>query len=112
MNRQRVYSFECVAFRIPHHAIPEILPAMSNDRLEEILRELHEELSRADELDEQQVEYLRAALADIRGKIDEETEAGGLVGRLRELEKQFEETHPTLTNTIGQLADMLAQMGI
>jgi hypothetical protein len=43
---------------------------------------------------------------------DDQTDSVGLGARLANAASQFEHSHPTITNTIGRIADMLAQMGI
>jgi hypothetical protein len=43
----------------------------------------------------------------------ETAEAGeSLIDRLRETTSHFEESHPTLTELVGRLADVLSHLGI
>ena len=59
------------------------------------------------------IDQLRAMVADIQASLDrEERTDTSFAARMREAARQFEDSHPTLTNTVGRVADMLAQMGI
>lgn len=85
---------------------------MNSNRLEAILNQLHEELQHADQLQPEQADHLRSMAAEIQQRLDRQDPQEGFIERLRDFEKQFEASHPRLTNTVGQLADILAQMGI
>ena len=81
--------------------------------LDEILVQLHEQLANVDDLDDEQVQQLRAAVAEIESTLDRtDVSSAGLAGRLEEATRQFSHSHPTLTTTVGRIADLLAQMGI
>ncbi|WP_162006567.1 DUF4404 family protein [Roseimaritima sediminicola] len=85
---------------------------MNNERLAGLLRELHRELEAAEPLDASQEAQLQQTLHEIQERLGSDAEESGLVRRLRESARHFEETHPRLTHTIGSLADALAQIGI
>ena len=80
------------------------------------LAELHAELERTDALDGES----RAALEEVLGEIQEllarsepaRSEPVSLADRLREAGRHFEESHPTLTATLGRVVDALAALGI
>jgi hypothetical protein len=81
------------------------------------LAELHAELERTEALDPE----ARAALEEVLGEIREllarsggkpRRGPGSLSGRLAEATRHFEESHPTLTATLGRVVDALAALGI
>ncbi|WP_145085771.1 DUF4404 family protein [Aureliella helgolandensis] len=81
--------------------------------LEPILEELHAELENAQDLDAEQLDMLRTAVAEIQSTLDQtDVSSATLAQRLQEATDQFSQSHPVLTNTIGRFADLLAQMGI
>ena len=89
---------------------------MGEQHLRQMLEQLHTELQRADTIDEQSRELLRSVVSDIEELIERKqargTQPESIVERLREAVSAFEETHPTLTEAIGAVADALAKMGI
>ena len=83
------------------------------ERLEDTLQELHEQLAGAQDLDTEQRELLRSALAEIQDTLDDSNVSSStLAQRLWEATQRFSETHPILTQTAGRIADLLSQMGI
>jgi predicted nucleic acid-binding Zn-ribbon protein len=83
--------------------------------LDETLQQLHDLLHNSHDLDQDQREKLRAMVDEIRQALNEnsgEAESTGLGTRLVNAASQIEHSHPTITNTIGRIADLLAQMGI
>jgi len=84
-------------------------------RLRQMLEQLHAELQRSHGLDDRSRERLDSALSDIEDLLSR-AEAGkppeSIMERLREAIGVFEQTHPTLTAAIGRLADTLANIGI
>lgn len=92
---------------------------MSKEKLADLLRQLHDELAKADDLDEQLNEQLRAATEEIDEVLERDELAEqpvekphGLIEQLRQAADRFEDSHPTLTNTVGRVADALSQLGI
>ncbi|MCY2976372.1 MAG: DUF4404 family protein [Planctomycetota bacterium] len=82
-------------------------------KLEETLKELHEQLANTEDLGLEQVAMLRVTLAEIQAKLDDEHSApSSLSAQLTESIEQIQGSHPVLTNTIARVADLLAQMGI
>jgi len=58
-------------------------------------------------------EELRAAMQEIRARIDAGEEADHpLVERLRELMLRFDAAHPSMAEAIGAVANALARIGI
>ena len=85
-------------------------------RLRQMLEQLHAELQRSHGLDDRSRERLDSALSDIEDLL-KRAEAPikspeSISERLREAIGVFEQTHPTLTAAIGRLADTLANIGI
>ena len=92
---------------------------MSKERLADLLHQLQVELSSTEDLDEELSEQLRATTAEIRQALDREAaeaasddSSQSLISQLRQAATRFEDSHPALTNTVGRIADALAQLGI
>lgn len=82
-------------------------------KLENTLQELHEQLTAAADLSDEQRELLRTTLAEIQAALEESPKStSGLGGRLQEAALELESTHPALTNAVGRVADLLSQIGI
>ena len=92
------------------------MAGMQEQHLRQMLEELHTELQRADTIDDRSRELLRSVLDDIEDLLEHkqkrDTQPDSIIERLREAIRAFENTHPTLTHSIGRLADALASMGI
>lgn len=91
---------------------------MKADELHLVLQQLHEELARSKRVDPQSERLLRELLDDI-SKLLGEGEAGtgsiessGIVDRLTDASKEFEDHHPGLVTAIGRLADALSRIGV
>ena len=66
-----------------------------------------------DELDAADRERLRKSVDEIQASLDRhDVSSKSLADRLNEATDRFSESHPVLTQTVGRVADMLAQMGI
>jgi hypothetical protein len=90
---------------------------MNKEQVHDKLHQLHEELHKVESLDDEDKTLLAEIQADIRKllepqKEDDNREYGRFSKKLRQGIERFEAQHPTLTSTMGQLADMLARMGI
>ena len=91
---------------------------MSADRQKLIatLNDLREQLSRVDELDADVRERLEETLHDVEDLLEKEPPrkvAHLSIGeRLSDAARHFEETHPTLSGTLGSVIDTLGRMGI
>ena len=90
---------------------------MEKDRLREDLERLHQELARSETVDAAARGLLTDVLHDIEAVLErsehETAEAGeSLIDRLRETTSHFEESHPTLTELVGRIADVLSRLGI
>jgi hypothetical protein len=90
---------------------------MERNELRETLGRLHEELARGRPIDPEVRHLLVDVVRDIEATLEpseEESEhtLDSLVARLREATQHFEESHPSLTSAVGQVADALSRMGI
>lgn len=86
---------------------------MEQKKLQQLLEELHRELSAAKSVDPDSRRLLEELLQDI-GKLtgSAAAEAGSPAGQLREAALRLEAEHPKLAATLGQLGDTLARLGI
>jgi hypothetical protein len=88
---------------------------MGQDELKDLLLQLHDELSKAESLDDDAKTLLGAVADDIdavAGPDESEHEPHGLIDRLKDATKDIEEDYPRLTEAIGRVADALARLGI
>jgi hypothetical protein len=89
---------------------------MEQQQLHERLKQLHSELQQIDSVDEDSRAMLQNIGDDIQALLDakenEPRQYKSFGERLREGIERLEASHPDLALTMGQLADMLAKMGI
>lgn len=87
---------------------------MPEKKLRDTLSKLHEDLAAEPPLDTETAALLRDLVADIEKLLAHRDEASRdtLVARLADATADFENSHPRLTATVGQLADALSGMGI
>lgn len=88
---------------------------MSNDSLQERVKQLHDAVATGNPLSPRQREALDGVLAEVETLLGEDADAPddeSLAERVREAGIQFEESHPTLTAAIGAVADALSRLGI
>ena len=89
------------------------MPADS-EQLKATLDELHHQLADIDELDPTLRGQLHSAMQEIQTALKNKTAPGGesVMRRLGEAARHFEESHPTISGTIGNLIDTLGRSGI
>ncbi len=87
---------------------------MSQERLRELLQQLHEELSDPDGLDEETLEMARQLDEDIHRALDPEQEdpENPLMDSAVSLEARFATEHPLAERVVRELIDALGRMGI
>lgn len=86
---------------------------MDQNKLQNLLAELHRELSSTTRVDPESRRMLEQVLEDIRQLTPEQDgSAGDLTAQLREAALRMEAEHPRLAGALGQLGDVLAKMGI
>ena len=86
-------------------------------QLREHLEELHSQLASTEAVDDRSRELLGEILGEIQTLLDRagegpNDEPEGLVDRLREATRNFEESHPTLAAAVGRVVDALSNLGI
>jgi CII-binding regulator of phage lambda lysogenization HflD len=86
-------------------------------RLRELLEELHNELEQDESVGREPRDLLRTVMGDIQERLDRDGEEApdwpaSLGDRLRESLEHFGESHPTVTSTVGRVIDALSSMGI
>jgi hypothetical protein len=87
------------------------------ENLRRRLAELHAELEGMDEVDAEAraaLEHVMRDIQEVLARTAEEPrhEPHSLAERLREAGRHFEESHPTLTATVGRVVDALSNLGI
>ncbi|MFG0334375.1 MAG: DUF4404 family protein [Maioricimonas sp. JB049] len=108
---------------------------MDKQQLKATLAQLHDELGRSGEVDEELRGLLRQLAGDIQATLEQRTleqgtaaaapaaatssesaereeEEGSLIDQLTDVASHFEETHPRLATAIGRVAEALSQLGI
>ncbi len=88
---------------------------MTDNKLTQLLEQLHTELNNAEALDDKGRELLRHLSADIETLLTR-TEGGkpdeSVLERLQDSVDHFEESHPTLTAALSSLLTALNNAGI
>ncbi|TWU11008.1 DUF4404 family protein [Allorhodopirellula heiligendammensis] len=82
-------------------------------QLEETLQQLRAQLAGLESLAPEQRRQLQTTVDEIEHSLDEQdVSSHSIATRLSDATAEFQESHPSLTNSVGRIADMLAQMGI
>jgi hypothetical protein len=85
---------------------------MPRTRLEELL---DQQIAGADSLDgdlKQRLEQLQTTIESRLGEAETQSGPGSLVEPVRQAIDEFEDSHPTLTLTLGRIMDVLNKLGI
>ena len=84
------------------------------EALRERLEQLHAELAKTESVDERSREALEHLVRDIQALLEESGERphASLSERLSQATRDFEKSHPTLSATLGRVADALSNLGI
>ena len=85
---------------------------MPRTRLEELLAELDQQIAGADSLDGDLKQRLEQLLLFRLGEAETQSGPGSLVEPVRQAIDEFEDSHPTLTLTLGRIMDVLNKLGI
>ena len=88
---------------------------MPGKKLEQLLIELEQQIGSTDDLDNDlkgRLEQLKSAIELRLGETDDAGGAKNLVEPLRQAIDEFEDSHPTLTMTLGRIMDVLNKIGI
>jgi len=86
---------------------------MTEQRLRELLQQLHDELERTETVDEKGRELLKHLSLDIQKFIDPKEESDFTIfGRLQDAIDHFEVDHPAITAALSQMLNALNNAGI
>ena len=88
-------------------------PNDMRQELESTIAELRSQIAESKEITPDEIAELKDRLEEISDSLDrDEIDSASLMNRLQEHVESFRDSHPTLTQTVGRLADALSQMGI
>lgn len=86
---------------------------MTDNKLRDLLQQLHDELERTTSVDEKGREMLKALNADIQQFLDPAQEnPTTLFGRLQDAIDHFSVDHPAVTTALSQMLNALSNAGI
>ena len=86
---------------------------MTDQKLRELLEQLHDELANTETVDDKGREMLSHLSADIQKFIDPaEEDDMSLFGRLQDAIDHFEVEHPAITAALSQILNTLSNAGI
>ena len=90
---------------------------MENNELRSLLAKLHEEIKNTKEVDEKGIDLLRDLEADIKTLLERsddnpEPTQPSIFKNLEEAVVHFEVTHPTLTEQVAKISEILSGAGI
>jgi hypothetical protein len=85
---------------------------MTGEKLQQLLKDLHQELGATTTLDPQSRRLVEQVLQDVDRIGHRSEHPASLEARLREVVLRFESEHPRLATTVGQVADALGKLGI
>jgi Mg2+ and Co2+ transporter CorA len=86
---------------------------MSDEKLHELLTQVHEHLQQQTSLDEQSQKLLQQVLSDVQNASAGEIELQqDLSDRIEQQAVQFEQAHPTLAEILRQIMDTLGRIGV
>ena len=88
---------------------------MPGKKLEQLLVELEQQIGSTHDLDDDlkgRLEQLKTAIETRLGEQEDTGGAKNLVEPVRQAIDEFEDSHPTLTMTLGRIMDVLNKLGI
>lgn len=87
---------------------------MSDDKIQQLLVELHEQLQEKNALDDETKGLLQQVLDDVKDGLNKETTEfeQDLPDRIEQHAVQFEQEHPTLSGILRQIIDTLGRIGV
>jgi len=90
---------------------------MENNELRSLLNQLHEEIKNTKEVDDKGVDLLRDLEADITALLERSDEnpeplQPSVFKNLEDTVTHFEVTHPTLTEQVSKISEILSGAGI
>jgi len=86
---------------------------MADEKLHQLLTQVHEHLQQQSSLDEQSQKLLQQVLMDVQSASSGETVLQqDLSERIEQQAVQFEQAHPTLAEILRQIMDTLGRIGV
>ena len=86
---------------------------MADEKLHQLLIQVHEHLQQQSSLDEQSQKLLQQVLMDVQSASSGETALQqDLSERIEQQAVQFEQAHPTLAEILRQIMDTLGRIGV
>lgn len=90
---------------------------MENNELRSLLTKLHDEIKNTKEVDEKGIELLRDLEADINSLLERSDENqepvhSSIFDNMENTVTHFEVTHPTLTEQVAKISEILSGAGI
>jgi hypothetical protein len=88
---------------------------MADEKLHQLLTQVHKQLQQQDGLDEQSQVLLQQVLSDVKdasGSGDLDDIQQDLSDRIEQQAVQFEQAHPTLAEILRQIMDTLGRIGV
>ena len=84
-----------------------------NDKLDELLEQVHAELQKAENLDKDSLKLLKELEEDVQSLLKKsEVETPSILGRMPKAVERFEVEHPTLTTLLSEVSAILSNAGI
>jgi predicted AAA+ superfamily ATPase len=88
---------------------------MDNQKIDELLEQMHQEIKKTESVDEKGEELLHDLSEDIRNLLERTEElrlADSILQRIEQTIEHFEVTHPDLTAALSNLSAILSNAGI
>lgn len=87
---------------------------MTDNKLDQLLEQLHDEIERVESVDDQGRELLRELSGDIRALLErvDDKQPDSVTERIERVIEHFEVTHPDLTAALANLSAILSNAGI
>ncbi|MBL4796395.1 MAG: DUF4404 family protein [Oleispira sp.] len=85
---------------------------MGDEKLHQLLTQVHEHLQQQSSLDEQSQKLLQQVLMDVQSASEGEELQQDLADRIEQQAVQFEQAHPTLAEILRQIMDTLGRIGV
>jgi type II secretory pathway component PulF len=88
---------------------------MADEKLHQLLTQVHEQLQQQDSLDEESQALLQQVLSDVKtasGSDNLDEIQQDLSDRIEQQAVQFEQAHPTLAEILRQIMDTLGRIGV
>jgi hypothetical protein len=88
---------------------------MADEKLHQLLTQVHDQLQQQDSLDEESQALLQQVLSDVKtasGSDNLDEIQQDLSDRIEQQAVQFEQAHPTLAEILRQIMDTLGRIGV